>query len=153
MPPELRLKAEEEKGDMENMKTNNGCVQTPMENVKQNWGYGMNTVEQKNQIACINRMGTELIDIVTKAGTERAESEGIPFKLTRQHLTEIIANHVNENSDYLKPETIEHYQQLLFGAVACCNWEIATGAAKSLSEILMSLNEHRRKGNPSLRSA
>jgi hypothetical protein len=48
MPPELRLRAEEEKGDMKNLKTTNGCVQTPMENVKQDWGSGMNTVEQKS---------------------------------------------------------------------------------------------------------
>jgi hypothetical protein len=121
----------------------------------------------RNQIACITLteleaeaeaevkerriIGTEFIDIVTKAGTERAESEGIPFKLTRQNLTEIITNQVNENSDYLKPETIEHYARLLFGAVAHCNRKIATGAAKSLPEILLSLNENRRKSNASLR--
>lgn len=88
-----------------------------------------------------------LINVLSRQGRERAHAEDIPFKLTQDDLSLIAKDQIESNARFLAPETIEHYERLMFSAVMYCNRVIAGGDAASVVDALLELNAARSAHN------
>jgi hypothetical protein len=83
-----------------------------------------------------------LLDSLFTYGQERAADDNLPFQLTEPDISEIALHQYDHNVAYLKPNTWQHFQQLMFGAVVACNQMVLRGV--SVSDALTSLQESRK---------
>jgi hypothetical protein len=87
----------------------------------------------------------DMLEKMNLYGRKRAAGEQLAFKLSREDLFIILQDHIRENLEYLTPESIRHYERLLFGAVVWCNREIVEGNAEDVYDALPKIQEARLK--------
>lgn len=82
-----------------------------------------------------------LLDSLFTYGQERAADDNLPFQLTEPDIREIALHQHDHNAEYLKQDTGQHFQKLMFGAVVACNQMVLTGV--SVSDALACQQESR----------